>query len=182
VVPELPELELSEVLLEPVLLLPGVSAAPVAELFPDKPKYENTLCRQLGCVRSVLASKLGADSNLLVSPAKVKLGCCILELPFAENEPEEELRKSIQGTATCLPPEDELEELIPVALVELVLELLWLPFPLTEITANSTLPEIGLITVSLIVPTCVPVVFLTSAPVSWLPRKASCPMRPVALK
>lgn len=34
--------------LEPVLLPPGLKAPPVAEFSPDKPKYEKTLCRQLG--------------------------------------------------------------------------------------------------------------------------------------
>ena len=36
-----------ESVLLPVLLPPGVNAAPVAELLPDKPKYEKTLWRQL---------------------------------------------------------------------------------------------------------------------------------------
>lgn len=70
-VPELPVLKSEP--LEPLLLPPGVNAPPVAEL-PDRPKYENTLCRQLGWVRSVLVSKVGAESNLLESPANVKLG------------------------------------------------------------------------------------------------------------
>jgi len=54
------ELLLSE--LVPLLLeLPGDSAPPVADPVPDNPKYENTLWRQLGCDKSVVASKFGAD-------------------------------------------------------------------------------------------------------------------------
>ena len=49
--PWLPEVDepvllllISELLvLDPVLLPPGVKAAPVAELAPESPKYENTL-------------------------------------------------------------------------------------------------------------------------------------------
>ena len=36
-----------ESVLLPVLMPPGVNAPPVAELLPDKPKYEKTLWRQL---------------------------------------------------------------------------------------------------------------------------------------
>jgi hypothetical protein len=44
-----PELLVPWLLLPELLpLLPGVSAPPVAELLPDKPKYEKMLCRQLG--------------------------------------------------------------------------------------------------------------------------------------
>lgn len=166
---------------EPVLLPPGVKAPPVAELAPERPKYENTLWRQLGWLRSVLASKFGADCNLLVSPEKTNVGCCELELELVpradEVLPDEEERKSIQGTATCLPLAvvlDELEELMPVLLLP--------EFPLKEITAHSNLPECGLTMKSLIVPISLPDELVTCAPVSWLPRKASCAIRPVALK
>lgn len=176
----------------------------MAELLPDKPKYENTLWRQLGWVKSVFASKFGAESSLLVSPEKVKVGCCELELELEEllllraedPAPPDEARKSIHGTATCLPLPDRLDELaepIPVLLLEelglvllldeelgLVLLLLLgelvladVPLLLNEITANSNLPEFGLMIKSLMVPISVPEEPITWAPVSWLPRKAS---------
>lgn len=122
----------------------------------------------------MLASKLGADSNLLASPEKVKLGCWLLvplvlaiplELPELEDG-----RKSIHGTATCLPAPPEVEEVAPgVELVELpglVLLLLLEEVapdapPVNEMTAHSTRPEAGSIMVSLIVPTSLPDEFLT---------------------
>jgi hypothetical protein len=174
--PVLPELlPLRSEPLEPLLLPPGVKAPPVAELLPESPKNENTLCLQLGWVRSVLASKVGADSSLLVSPAKVKLGCCE-ELVVAELD----VRSSIQGTATCLPLPEALAELaepIPVLLelelgdvllVELELGdvLLELALPLNERIANSNRPEFGLTMKSLIVPISVPAEPLTCAPVN----------------
>ncbi len=182
----------------PALVLPellplGVSAPPVAELLPNRPKYEKTLWRQLGWLRSVLASKFGADSSLLVSPANTKLGCCVAALVPVALAPEEDL-KSIHGTATCLPPASELEgvvaemlELAPGVVVVapgVVLVLLVAPPapPVTEITANSSLPEAGLMIVSLIAPISLPEELVTWAPVNWLPRTACCPMRPVALK
>jgi len=69
----------------------------------------------------VLASKFGADSSLLVSPEKTKLGW---ELELLEElaeleapEEEDEDLRSIQGTATCLPePCEELEEERPLEL------------------------------------------------------------------
>jgi hypothetical protein len=184
--PVLPELlPLRSEPLEPLLLPPGVKAPPVAELLPESPKNENTLCLQLGWVRSVLASKVGADSSLLVSPAKVKLGCCeelvVAELLLELDElPELDVRSSIQGTATCLPLPEALAELaepIPVLLelelgdvllVELELGdvLLELALPLNERIANSNRPEFGLTTKSLIVPISVPAEPLTCAPVN----------------
>jgi hypothetical protein len=164
--PELPLVPLLPVLgsdpLEPLLLPPGVDAPPVAELLPDRPKYENTLCRQLGWFRSVLVSNVGADSNLLESPANVKLGCIELEaeaeepvLAAAEVElPEEDGRRSIHGTATCFPLADALN-----ALVDELLELGVAPLdepPLKAITPNSNRPEFGLMMKSLIVPIWVP--------------------------
>ena len=172
---ELPEVPLLPVLrsepLDPLLLPPGVKAPPVAELLPDRPKYENTLCRQLGWVRSVLESNVGADSSLLVSPANVKVGCCELEelvLLAAEEVvlPEEDVRKSIHGTATCFPLADALDALLEVeldVLLELGVEELDEP-PLNEITANSNRPEFGLTMKSLIVPIWVP-----DEPVTWAP-------------
>jgi len=166
----------------------------VAELLPDKPKYENTLWRQLGWVKSVFASKFGAESSLLVSPEKVKVGCCELELALVvllllraeDPAPPDEARKSIHGTATCFPlPErlDELAEPIPVLLLDEELGLVLLagvelllaevPLLLNEITANSSLPAFGLTMKSLMVPISVPEEPITWAPVSWLPRKAS---------
>ena len=120
-----------------------------------------------------MASKLGAESSLLVSPAKTKLGCCPLLLELLELVlavlPEEELgRRSIQGTATCLP-----EALEPELLLELVeLDEPELPEELSEITAKSIRPDAGLIIVSLIVPNWLPEVLLICAPVSWLARNS----------
>jgi hypothetical protein len=104
----------------------------------------------------VLASKLGADSNLVLSPEKTKLGCCKLVLLVAEAlTPWLEERRSIQGTATCLPPAAGLvEELIPVLVDELELALPVLePGLVSDRTANSTRPDRGLMMVSLMVPT-----------------------------
>jgi len=67
-----PELESGRELLcdEP----PGVSAPPVAAPPLPRPKYEMTLLRHPGSLRLVVASNPGADSNLLASPVKTKLG------------------------------------------------------------------------------------------------------------
>jgi hypothetical protein len=168
----------------PVLLLPleppGVSAPPVAELPPPSPKCEKMLWRQLGWLRSVLASNVGADCNLLVSPANVKVGACceplvLVLLEVAELEaPADEARKSIQGTATCLPfPNEEAGEAVVPGLVEVApLDDVELPALLVAdsadrlITANSRRPEAGFMTVSLIVPIGVPEEPVTCAPVS----------------
>lgn len=118
-----------------------------------------------------------------MSPAKVKLRGCELKppaLPVVPEEPIDELRKSIQGTATCLPAPDasdaEVADPMPVLLVAEVVELddpaelelgvvlLALTFPLNEITANSSPPEFGLTIKSLMVPTSVP-----EDPVIWAP-------------
>jgi hypothetical protein len=101
-----------------------------------------------------------------------------------ELAPTEEDLSSIHGTATCLPevlavPMPLLGE-VEVELVELLLvEPRLLP---RDNTANSSLPEPGLMIVSLIVPISLPEEDITCAPVNWLPRTASCPIRPVALK
>ena len=138
---------------------------------------------------------------MLLSPEKTKLGCCELApvlVPVGDEEllkPEvaplrpaeipDEVRKSIQGTATCLPPAEELvAELIPVLEVEPEVALL-LPateFPFSDRIANSTLPDPGFMMMSLIVPISLPEEPLTWAAVNWLPRIASWPIRPVALK
>ena len=101
-----------------------------------------------------MASKFGADSNLLASPVKTKLGCCMLELVPAGLEAEliDDL-KSIQGTATCLPPAPEVEEAMPVLEVAPGVELdEAAPAPLfNERTANSSRPDEGLTIVSVIV-------------------------------
>jgi len=114
--PEEPELLLlSE---EPELLLPGDSDPPVADEPLESPKCDRMLWRQPGCVRSVFASKLGACCNLVVSPVNTKLSCCpLVALPtelllvpeVAELllKLEEAGRRSIHGTATCLPLADE---------------------------------------------------------------------------
>jgi len=112
---------------------------------------------------------------LLASPEKVKLGCCplVLAMPLVELPALADGRKSIQGTATCLPPALELEEVAPgVMLVELPGLVLLLadelapPAPLKDTTAHSTRPEAGSIMVSLMVPISVPDEFLTWAPVN----------------
>jgi hypothetical protein len=118
----------------------------------------------------VLASKVGADSSLVVSPVKVNDGCCEPAPDVTEDEvdevdevdaPEEEALNNIQGTATCFPYPNELEEEIPVELEvdeeldellgEVLLEL-EPAFPDNEMTANSRRPEAGLTIASLMVP------------------------------
>ena len=94
----------------------------------------------------------------------MKLGVIELEaeellLPAAEVElPEEDGRKSIQGTATCFPLADALDALLDDVLDELlelgVEELDELP--LNEIIPNSNRPEFGLMMKSLIVPIWLP--------------------------
>ncbi len=156
----------------PPVLLPGLSAPPY-ELPLESPKYEKMLWRQLGWLRSVFGSKLGAESSLLVSPANVKLGCCPLVLEELVELLDELLlleagRRSIQGTATCLP--EALEELPDVDELALALlpELLEPPEELSDKTAKSIRPEAGLMMVSLIVPSWLPDVPVTCAPVNWL--------------
>jgi len=148
---------------EPELPL-GELAPPVDEPEP-RPKKDRTLCLQLGCDKSVLASKLGADCSLLVSP--VKTNVCwpsdepvvvllllvpLLLLPDSLDE-----RSKVQGTATCLPMPLELVLLL-VDELELEpgeLELLE-PELLKERTAKSMRPELGLTITSLIVPSVSP--------------------------
>lgn len=106
-----------------------------------------------------MASKFGADSSLLASPVKTKLGCCVLVLvPVALGVPAlEEDRNNIHGTATCLPAAPEVLLLVPVGVVapELLLAVpaLVAPAPaFNEMTANSRRPEAGFTMVSLIAP------------------------------
>lgn len=124
---------------------------------------------------------------MLLSPAKTKLGCCVPAIVVPVAFAAEEGLKSNQGTATCLPPASELEgvvaEVLDVAPGVVPVLLVAPPAPpVTEITANSSLPEPGLMIVSLIAPISLPEELVTWAPVNWLPRTACCPMRPVALK
>ena len=115
---------------------------------------------------------------MLGSPVNTKLGCELLLVVLVTDEPDEpdapeaDDLNSIQGTATCLPdPEDEerpalLEELV-LLLVLLGVELLVLaPAPESEITANSSRPELGFTIVSLIDPIAVPELPNTGAPVN----------------
>lgn len=91
--------------------------------------------------------------------------------------------KSVHGTATCLLPPavvlvdeftvPEVGEDVPVLPVDGVLELVSPEELPSEITAKSTLPEVGLIMTSLMVPTESPELDLTSALVNWLAR-TSC--------
>ena len=127
----------------------------------------------------MVASKLGADSSLVVSPVKTKLACwLLLVVPVLEE------RKSIQGTATCLPEldaaprllplvvvvpptalllpellvseevEEPVEELVPLGLV--APPVLPAPDELKDRTAKSIRPEPGLMITSLIVPIWLP--------------------------
>ena len=146
---------------------------------------------------------------MLLSPENTKLGACPLELLklllLLELELElDDARKSIQGTATCLPPLEDrlLPEELPLGLVlppaaldepklledpdvpdelpapeELPLGLVLLPellppelLELNDSTAKSMRPEVGLIIVSLTVPSDSPEEPVTVAPINWLPR------------
>jgi len=134
----------------------------------------------------VLASKVGADSNLELSPVKVKDGAVVVLValePLAE-------RSSIQGTAICFPPavDDEptllpptallppalvepgveelsLEELLPLGLVAAPVLLEPLE-ALRESTAKSMRPEVGLTIRSLIEPMELPELLVIWAPVN----------------
>lgn len=94
-------------------------------------------------------------------------------------------RISDQGTATSLPPLEELlepsEPLVPLEPVEPVEEELLEPLDSTEMMAKSTLPEFGLMITSLMVPRFespeVPLSGALISLVAWI----SCPPRPVAL-
>jgi hypothetical protein len=115
---------------------------------------------------SAVASRLGADCSLLVSPLKVSWHPDDeLELVLGlELLPDIAGLSKLHGTATCLP---ELED-VSLVLVDGVVndglvddeledglvddDELDEPELLSEITANSTLPEFGLMMVSLIVP------------------------------
>lgn len=115
----------------------------------------------------MLASKVGADSSLVVSPVKVNDGCCDPAPDVTEDEvdeldvPDEEALNNIHGTATCFPDPDELDDEMPVELEldeeldELLGEVLLAlepAFPDNEMTANSRRPEAGLTMASLMVP------------------------------
>ena len=116
----------------------------------------------------MLASKVGADSSLAVSPVKVNDGCCDPAPDVTEDEvaevdevdaPKEEALNNIHGTATCFPDPNELDEEMPVELDEELDELLGEvllvlkpAFPDNEMTANSRRPEAGLTMASLMVP------------------------------
>jgi hypothetical protein len=133
---------------------------------------------------SVAASKLGADSSFVASPANTKVGCWLV-LVVAPLPADVEGRKSIQGTATCLPAavavleeDPRLVPLPPAALLSFKLvvpdeaplkELVPLglaapPVPPEELSdkiANSTRPEPGLMIRSLIAPISVPELLIT---------------------
>jgi len=136
---------------------------------------------------------LGADCNFEVSPTKVKLGCIAAEvvLVLLVVPALADGRRRAQGTATCLPVEDVLADppgldappaalllealLLLLGLLEsleveppglLALPVLLEPDELSERIAKSTRPKPGLIITSLIVPTSVPELPLTWAPVN----------------
>jgi len=123
---------------------------------------------------------------------------------------EAEGRRSAHGTATCLPPLEEvledppgleappdeplllprlLLELLPLVPLELEDGLVALPeledppglvalpelpelLELSERIAKSSLPELGLIITSLMVPSSEPELPVTWAPISWLARNS----------
>ena len=98
----------------------------------------------------------------MVSPVKVNDGEPAPDVTEDEvDAPEEEALNNIQGTATCFPDPNELEEEIPVELEvdeeldellgEVLLEL-EPAFPDNEMTANSRRPEAGFTIASLMVP------------------------------
>jgi hypothetical protein len=143
---------------------PGEVAPPVEE--PDLPKYEMTFWNQPGLLRSVLGSKAGAVCNLLMSPEYVKLICAWLEDVVVL--PSKPACNSDHGTATSLAPPTvlavpEVVEDVPSLSLVGVLELADPVEPLSEITAKSILPELGLIMSSLIVPIDSPDEAFTSA-------------------
>jgi len=94
---------------------------------------------------------------LLLSPLKVNVGPIEPEVDDDEDDPLElapelDARNNCHGTATCFPEApDELDvsEVLEDALED---ELLEPPELLNETIAKSTLPELGLITTSWIVP------------------------------
>lgn len=112
--------------------------------------------------------------------------------------PEEELRSSIQGTTTCLPLPVKLLVVLPgvVVVVPGVVVALGVvvvapgvvvlprvvPAELTDRTAKSTRPDVGLMITSLSVPRFCPEELVTCAPSNCEARKCCCcPIRPVAL-
>jgi hypothetical protein len=133
---------------------------------------------------SALESNVGADCSLLVSPLKVKVGPIdpeveevLEELP--EIPPELDARKRLHGTATCLP---ELEdELVADVLEDVVPELE--PELFSDRMAKSTLPEVGLMTTSWIVPNVSPDEPCTLQLFNLLAWISCCDMlRPVGLR
>jgi len=99
--------------------------------------------------------------------------CAPLELPPRE----------LPEVLPCvlLEPEElpELPDELPPGLVLLPELLLELEFK--DKIANSILPEVGLMMVSLMVPRVSPEEPVTLAPISWLARTGCWPIRPVAL-
>jgi hypothetical protein len=102
---------------------------------------------------------------LVVSPLKAKLICCPVALVTLEEPtpPEGEERSNIQGTATCFPAVEELEEGMPPDVRE---DDPGLEPPPSEMTAKSMRPDAGLMITSLIVPISLPEEPVTCAPVS----------------
>src|SRR4051794_23927936 len=100
---------------------------------------------------SALASNVGADCNLLVSPLKVNVGPMD---PDVEDElellelPELDGRNKLQGTATCLPELEDEPDVPEVAEDALAEELELDPELLKDRIAKSTFPEFGFITTS----------------------------------
>ncbi len=136
------------------------------------------LCRQLGWEMSgqLLWLKEGAASSLLLSPVKVKLVWLVEPLdPLLELVlllallAELEGRSIIQGTGTSFSPLEPVLEVLDV--LEALLELLP-ALELSERTAKSSRPEVGLTITSLIVPRVLPEESVTCAPVNWLARSS----------
>jgi len=186
--------------LEPLLLPPGASEPPVAD--PGcTPKYEKTLWRQLGCVKSgqLLWLNEGAPSSFVLSPANTNDICSVLDevaalVPYPSIP---DGRINCHGTATNFSsPEvvvvvvepvvdpgvdwEEGEELGLAPVVEDVEPLL--DDPEYEITAKSIRPDAGLIMTSSTLPKSSPVEVFILEPLSLLARITCWPIRPVALQ
>jgi hypothetical protein len=106
------------------------------------------------------------------------------ELAVMLEAPELDARSRLHGTATCFPELDRPEAVAEVDVLGVVGELVELvpAEPLSEMIANSTFPELGLMIASWIVPSVSPDELCTLQLLSLLAWTACCDVRPVALK
>lgn len=96
---------------------------------------------------------------MLVSPLKVNVGPIAPAVEeLLDAVPELEGRRSVHGTATCLPELEELPDIPELVEDELVDDELPAAEPelLNETMAKSTLPDVGLMMTSWIVPSVSP--------------------------